>query len=386
MNHIAIIPLRAGSKGIPKKNKKKLLGRPLFTWILTEAIYSRLTKVVVYSDDPEILEYVQANYSWSDKLSALQRSQESAADQASTEMAMREFAEKINYDFDSMCLLQATSPLNTRENINEAIEKLNSGDFDSVLSVVNTKRFVWNKDGSPLNYDYLERPRRQDFNGLLIENGAIYIASRESFRKSQNRLGGKIGLVEMPEDTLTEIDEEHDFVILEELLKKRLQKPGRGYSRIKALVLDVDGVFTDASLSVTENGEFSKTFSVRDGMGLSLLRDAGIDVVVMTAENSTVVARRMEKLDIQDTYLNVKDKYAFLEHLIADRDYDRNQIAYLGDDINDMSNILSCGMGMCPNDADPAILRVADVVLNKEGGKRVIREACEFILKHNQRF
>jgi len=386
MSDIAIIPLRANSKGIVKKNKRKLLGRPLFTWVLTEAIFSKLNKVYVYTDDNEILDYVRQYYSWSEKVIAKERSNESASDVASTEMAMLEFAEKIDYNFDTIMLLQATSPLTSRENINEALDKLAGGTYDSVLSVVSTKRFIWNKNGTSANYDYTNRPRRQDFDGLLIENGAIYISNKETFIQSENRLGGNIGFLEMDEDSLTEIDEPNDFIIIEDLLKNRLKKANKGFSKIRALCLDVDGVFTDATLTVSGEGEFSKTFSLRDGMGLNLLMESGVEVIVMTAEDSEIVARRMKKLGIADAYLNIKDKFSLLEYLLEEKEYGRENIAYIGDDINDMANILYCGLGLCPKDADASILNNADIVLTNDGGCRVIREACTFINKYNQRF
>ncbi len=386
MNNIAIIPLRSNSKGIPKKNKKKLLGRPLFAWTLTEAIFSDLSKVYVFTDDQELLNYIQKEFSWSKKVIALSRSAESATDLASTETAMIEFAEKIKYDFDTICLLQATSPLTTRSNINEAIAKLSSEAYDSVLSVVSAKRFIWNEDGSSINYNYTERPRRQDFNGTLIENGAIYISSKDNFIQNKNRLGGKIGFIKMNEDSLTEIDEVSDFIIIEELLKKRFINANRGFNKIKAFCVDVDGVFTDATLTVTDDGEFSKSFSVRDGMSISLLMATGVEVIVLTSENSKVVAQRMKKLGIADTYLNVKDKFSFLEDLLERKEYTRENIAYLGDDINDMANILSCGLGLCPKDADSSIINSADIVFTRKGGDRVVREACEFIIKYNHRF
>ena len=121
MKKVAIIPLRKGSKGIPGKNKKKLLGRPLFSWVLGAAIFSDLDEVYVFTDDEEILNYVEKEYHWTTKVKGLLRDDVNANDTASTESAMLEFAEKINYNFDMLCLLQATSPLTTAENINEAI-------------------------------------------------------------------------------------------------------------------------------------------------------------------------------------------------------------------------------------------------------------------------
>ena len=241
MKKVAIIPLRAGSKGIPGKNKKKLLGRSLFSWTLGEAIFSNLDKIYIFTDDENIIDFVKKEYTWTDKVEIMVRSQESATDTASTEMGMREFAERINYDFDILCLLQATSPLTSREDINNCLDKIIKENYDSALTVVNTMRFIWNENGESINYDFNNRPRRQDFKGLLVENGAVYTTTKEQFLQSGIRIGRKVAVVKMPEDTLTEIDEKEDWVIMEKLLENRLNKFKKGSKKIKLLVLDVDG-------------------------------------------------------------------------------------------------------------------------------------------------
>ncbi|WP_341199534.1 acylneuraminate cytidylyltransferase family protein [Croceibacter atlanticus] len=214
---VGFIPLRKGSKGIPGKNKKDLAGKPLYQWILDEAILSNLDEVFVFTDDEEIFNEVSQNYA-SQKVKALIRSAESASDTASTEFAMIEFANQIDYNFSTLCLLQATSPLTNTTAINNALSKMETEDIDSLVSVVRTHRFVWNEDGTSKNYDIFKRPRRQDFKGLLIENGAIYCTTISAFKNSKNRISGAIGLLEMNEDTLIEIDTLTDWVILEQLL------------------------------------------------------------------------------------------------------------------------------------------------------------------------
>ena len=224
MKKIAIIPLRAGSKGIPGKNKKKLLGRPLFSLILGEAIFSNLDEIYIFTDDKDIIKYVNKNYTWTEKVKVMERSKESATDTASTEYGMVELAKKLNYNFDILCLLQATSPLTTREDINKCLDKIEKEKYDSALTVVNTMRFIWNENGKSINYDYNSRPRRQDFKGLLVENGAVYTTTKEQFKNSGVRIGGNIAIVKMSEDTLTEIDEKEDWVIMEKLIENRLSK------------------------------------------------------------------------------------------------------------------------------------------------------------------
>ena len=96
MKKVAIIPLRKDSKAIPGKNKKKMVGRPLFSWVLTEAIFSDLDEIYVFTDDQEIIDFVTKEYHWTKKVKALLRNEQNASDTASTESAMLEFSEKIN--------------------------------------------------------------------------------------------------------------------------------------------------------------------------------------------------------------------------------------------------------------------------------------------------
>lgn len=385
MKKVAIIPLRAGSKGIPEKNKKKIMGRPLFSWSLGEAIKSMLDEVYIFTDDNGIIDYVEKEYQWTPKVKVLKRSAKSASDTASTEDAMLEFSSLIKEDYDVMVLIQATSPLVRAEDIDKTIAEVEGGK-DSALTVVHTKRFIWSSKGKSLNYDYMNRPRRQDFNdGLRIENGAVYATSKRQFLASKNRLGGDVAVVEMPEESLYEIDEVEDWLVVEKLLANRLQKQKGALGGLKLLVLDVDGVFTDCKITNNESGEFSKTFSMKDGMGLEILRQSGVEVAVMTSEISDVVKSRMDKLQINELYMGVKDKYSRIDELLKLKGVQRNEIAYIGDDVNDLANIASVGLGACPADAVAEVKANADLVLSKTGGNGAIRELVDFIIKQNKR-
>ena len=385
MKKIAIIPLRKNSKGIPGKNKKKMVGRPLFSWVLSEAIFSNLDAVYVFTDDAEIIDYVTKNYAWSPKVKALLRNDENATETASTESTILEFSEKINQDFDLLCLLQATSPLTTTEAINAGIDKIVNENFDSSLSVVKTHRFTWNENGTPQNYDVFNRPRRQDFEGLLIENGAVYCTTKAAFLNSKNRVSGTIGLVEMPEESLLEIDSRTDWDCIENLLIQRL-KNNKKTTKIEYLVLDVDGVFTDGGVYFNENGEFAKRFDMRDGMGLEILRENKVEVVVITSEQSSLVAQRMKKLQIEHTFLGVKDKFAFLTNFALQKNIDFGAIAYVGDDVNDLSNLCRAGWSFAPSNATKNVLNNVDIVLNNPSGNGAIREVCEFLMRYNTRY
>lgn len=385
MKKTAIIPLRKNSKGIPGKNKKKMLGRPLFSWALTAAIFSELDEVYIFTDDEDIINYVNKEYFWSPKVKALLRNDENASDTASTESVLLEFTESLQNDFDVLCLLQATSPMTTAQDINAALNEIIVNKKTSALTVVNTHRFIWNADGTPQNYDVFKRPRRQDFEGVLIENGAVYTTTKEAFLSSQNRVSGSIGLVKMPEESLVEIDSLADWEIVEGLLADR-QKKKKVHQRIEYLVLDVDGVFTDGCVYYDAEGEMAKKFDMRDGMGLEIIRQNQVEVIVMTSENSELVAQRMKKLQIKHTFLGVKDKFSFLTQFLFDRNSSFGAVAYVGDDVNDLANICSVGWSFTPSDATDVVKANADYVLTNASGDGAIRETCEILLKYNKRY
>jgi N-acylneuraminate cytidylyltransferase len=385
MKKTAIIPLRKGSKSIVGKNKRKMVGRPLFTWVLKEAIFSKLDEIIVFTDDVEIIKFIEKQYAWTPKVKAMLRNAENANDTASTESALVELSNNLNYEYDILCLLQATSPLTTSEAINNCLAAITQDKYDASLTVVNTHRFTWSKDGTPQNYDVFNRPRRQDFEGLLIENGAVYCTTKTAFVNSKNRVSGKIQLVHMLEDSLVEIDSMTDWIIVEELLIDRLKKQ-KNTNKITHIVLDVDGVFTDGTVTFTKDGEHTKSFDMRDGMGLEILRGLGVEVLVMTSEQSELVAERMKKLQIDQVYLGAKDKYSLLQQVLLEKEISIGNVAYVGDDVNDLANICSVGWSFAPNNATNIVKHHADTVLTKSSGSGAIREACEFILNYNKRF
>jgi N-acylneuraminate cytidylyltransferase len=229
MHNVAFIPVRGGSKSIPLKNIKPICGKPLVYWTLKAACGCRyIDQVYVATDSDKIRETVEGfkigdEAELFSKAVVIDRSPESAADTASTEFAMLEFAR--NYEFDNIALIQATSPLLTAEDLDGGFSVFHGRDTDSVLSVVRQKRFNWEIDkngfASPTNYDVFHRPRRQEFDGYLVENGAFYITSRARLLETKNRLSGNIRAYEMDESTYVEIDEPGDWNIVEMQMKLR---------------------------------------------------------------------------------------------------------------------------------------------------------------------
>lgn len=220
MTNIAFIPVRGGSKSIPLKNIKLLLGKPLVYWTAKAANDAKCIDKVIVATDSEDIKNVVKGFGL-DKVEIYNRKEENAQDTSSTESVMLEYIEFAQLNtFDNFFLIQATSPLLKSIHIEQMYEKMRNEGANSALSCVNTKRFFWTKDGKSLNYDYKNRPRRQEFEGLMMENGACYINSVGNILNDKNRLSGKISVSPMPEYTAVEIDEPDDFLLVENLMKK----------------------------------------------------------------------------------------------------------------------------------------------------------------------
>ena len=153
-------------------------------------------------------------------------------------------------------------------------------------------------------------------------------------------------------------------------------------SRIKLLITDCDGVLTDGGVYVSAEGEELKKFNLRDGMGVERLRKVcGIETGIMTCENSPIVAKRAEKLQITHLYLGIKDKKQRLKEILLATNLNADEIAYIGDDLNDLEVITMSGLTASPADGNSLIKETVDYICSLPGGAGAFREFAELIIK-----
>lgn len=379
---IAFIPVRGGSKSIPLKNIKPLCGKPLVCWNI-EALEAcpQVDEVIVATDSDEIWKAVESkNYK---KTKLYRRSAENACDTASTESVMLEYIKYANLpENDIFMLVQATSPLTESVHFSEALQKYATGEYDSMLTCVRNYRFFWNEDGSSMNYDYMNRPRRQNFSGMLMENGAFYINTVKNILSNGNRLGGKIGIYEMPEYTATEIDEPDDWMILEKLMRKYKSEFVNQNAKpsIKLFITDIDGTLTDGGMYYSENGDELKKFNTRDGMGIQMLREAGIKTAIITSEDRKLNQRRAEKLKLDFIRQGKANggKVAVAEEIAKEMGISMQEVAYIGDDVNCVDLLSKVGLAACPADACSKVKEIPGIqVMTRKGGEGCVREFIE---------
>jgi len=150
---------------------------------------------------------------------------------------------------------------------------------------------------------------------------------------------------------------------------------------IRLFATDVDGVLTDAGMYYSESGEELKKFNTRDGMGIKLLQKAGLITALVTQERTKLVARRGEKLMIPEVHQGVMDKLSVVREMAERHGVSMDQVAYMGDDINDLSTLKAVGFSATPADGLPQILAAVDYVCTKKGGEGAVREIVEMILQ-----
>jgi 3-deoxy-D-manno-octulosonate 8-phosphate phosphatase (KDO 8-P phosphatase) len=151
-------------------------------------------------------------------------------------------------------------------------------------------------------------------------------------------------------------------------------------ARIRLLCLDVDGVLTDAGMYYGPDGEVLKKFNTRDGMGLARVRDAGVAVAIISGEDNAIVHARAAKLKIDEVFCGATDKRLAIEELCTRYQLDMSEVAFIGDDLNDLSALECVGLPCAVADAAEPVKAIAAYVTQKRGGDGAVRELCEFLV------
>ena len=226
-NFIAIIPARAGSKEIKKKNIVQIGGYPLISYSIEAAKRSKFIKKIFVSTDGKDIAKVAEKYG----AKIIFRPQKLSSDTTQIEPAVLHAIKCIDKIYrekvDNIVLLQPTSPLRKSDDLDNAIKKFINEKADSLFSCVNLHPCVWKYKNSrilPLNYNPFKRQNRQNMSQTLIENGSIYITKRKIYETKRNRLGGKISKYIMENYSVFEVDTKNDLKFFSTLLHPKIRK------------------------------------------------------------------------------------------------------------------------------------------------------------------
>lgn len=392
---VAIIPARGGSKGLPGKNVMRVGGVPLVARAVAAARAAETVGlVVVTTDDDEI-----ARVARDAGAVVVARPAGLAGDTASSESALLHALDDLREgtggcDGEDGCdafegraeasvtlFIQATSPFIDPSDLDDAVTQIATGARDSVFSAVPSHAFLWADaaDGTArgVNHDPAFRPRRQDRAAEYRETGAFYAMRTDGFRQARHRFFGRTGVQLVPELHAVEIDTAADLVV-SQALANLIDGAAHGID-VDAVVTDFDGVHTDDTAIVGEAGVEFVRVSRSDGAGVARLRDAGVPVLILSAETHPVVSARAAKLGVE-VRQGVADKAGVLRDWALERGIRLDRVAYLGNDRGDLPALEIVGWPVAVADAIPEAKRVARVVLERAGGHGAVRELADAVL------
>ncbi|GAA5204430.1 acylneuraminate cytidylyltransferase [Microbacterium jejuense] len=376
---VAIIPARGGSKGVPRKNLQRVGGVPLVARAVAAAQQSpAIRRVVVTTDDADIAAVAAE---WGAEI--VERPADLAADESTSEGALLHALDELErrrIDVGVLAFLQATSPFIDVAALTDAVHLVRSRRRDSVFSAVETYGFLWEKGvggaAAAVNHDLEFRPRRQDREPHFLETGAFYVMRAAGFRAARHRFFGSVGIAEVSPRTAIEIDTSDELELARAIapLIDRAEP-----MQVDAVVTDFDGVHTDDTVRVDEHGIESVVVSRSDGMGVSLLRAAGIPLLILSTEANPVVTARARKLGVE-VIQAAHDKAAALQEWADAHGIPPARIAYLGNDVNDLPCLHLVGWPVAVPDAHPLVLSAARAVLDRPGGAGAVRDLADRVL------
>lgn len=377
----AVIPARGGSKGVPRKNVRLIGGEPL----VARAIHSLLEvagidTVVVSTDDLEI-----ATVARGAGARVIGRPDELSDDLASSESALQHALEELAAGGtlpDVTVFVQATSPFIRAEDVERAIALVRDGTCDVAFSVTRSDAHLWRygaNGAEGVNHDSRVRHRRQDREPEFLETGAFYVMRTRGFLEHRHRFFGRIEFVEVDPGDALEIDTEHDFRIAELIHAGQNLAPKPDAIGAKAVVTDFDGVHTDDRVMVDQHGIETVTVNRSDGMGIAQLRRAGIPVLILSTETNDVVKARAAKLGVE-VIAGCDDKLTALEGWVDVHGLTLADVAYLGNDVNDLACLQSVGWPVVVAGARAEALAASPIVLRRQGGDGAVRELADRVL------
>uniref|UniRef100_A0A3B1JBQ4 N-acylneuraminate cytidylyltransferase n=1 Tax=Astyanax mexicanus TaxID=7994 RepID=A0A3B1JBQ4_ASTMX len=381
----AVILARGGSKGIPLKNIKMLAGVPLIGWVIRAAQDSGVFHSIWVSTDHEEIERVAKK--WGAQVH--RRSPEVSKDTSTSLETLQEFS-RLNPDVDIICNIQATSPCLHPCHLKQAVEMMTEQGYDSVFSVVRRHHFRWqevkkreNTFTKPLNLDPSRRPRRQDWDGELCENGSFYFATKELVGNGLLQ-GGRMAYFEMLPEYSVDIDVDIDWPVAEQRVL-RFGYFGKDQPELVRLLLcNVSGCLTDGRLHMSVGGLEMVSIHNRDLAGIRMLKNEGMEVILISSSDNPIPVALADKLS-QQTKCELRhfkeQRQVEVERLIVEKNLGWKEVAYLGNDVPDVDCLNLAGISAVPMDSPMVVLNAANYTCQSRAGHGALREFIEHILQ-----
>lgn len=365
MDVLAVIPA-TGSAAV-----RRFAGSPLALHALDQARTARrITRVAIVTDDP-LLARLAAD-GGADVVAPPSEEGRAAPLRAALEL----LAGRDGLAPMLALVIDPTFPLNLTKTIDGAIEHLLRCGADSLLCVQPLRNGLWVQDERGTAAPFAQAPAQQCY----AESGIAALVRVGVFEQTGDLACGRVVLYEVPPLAALQIDDEESWGAAEGLMRSVRSYHARALLRsVRLLVLDFDGVMTDNRVLVMEDGREAVLCSRGDGMGLEMLRKAGLPVMVISKEVNPVVGARCRKLKLRCEQ-GIEDKLGVLTSVVDELELSLSQVAYIGNDVNDLACMTAVGVPISPADGHPDALRAARIVTDLPGGMGAVREICDLLL------
>ena len=399
---LAIIPARGGSKGIPRKNIRPFAGYPLIAYSIAAGLQAKtVTRVIVTTDDDEIAEVARSYGAETPFLRPAELAQDLTTDLPVFQHALNWLASHEDYHPDVIVHLRPTSPVRPPDLVDRTVHVLMAHPTaDSVrgITLASQNPFkMWLLDGEdkpirPLmtvpGIDESYNAPRQILPTAYAH--CVIDAMRPNTILKLNSMSGQTILPVLFDPAYSvDLDTPDDWRRAEERIMRGgplMVWPGHPRrprpEKVRLIVLDFDGVVTDNRVWVDQDGREMVAANRSDSLWLNILREKGVQVLVISTETNPVVAARCRKMNVP--YIQGEgDKGTALKKLLKERDIDAGCAVYCGNDVNDLPCFPLVGWAVAVADSIPEVARQADYVLTQPGGHGAVRELCELILTGN---
>ena len=398
---LAIIPARGGSKSIPRKNVKLLAGHPLIAYSIAAGLQAdRVTRVVVSTDDEEIAQAARAYGAETPFVRPASLAGDDVLDFPVFDHALRWLGENEGYRPDVVVQLRPTSPIRPRTSVDESIAII-TGDprCDSVRAVTPSGQNpfkMWRiENGSmvPLiKTDFIEQYNmpRQKLPASVWQTGHVDTMRYETVIEKKSLTGDRILPLMIDPRYAFDIDNQEQWEFAEWALSHwdfdpvRPGESAADLSSIRLVVFDFDGVLTDNRVYVAQDGTESVACNRSDGWGIARLKEIGIQIAVLSTEENPVVTARCKKLGIA-CHQGKANKGMALKELVSGTDVPLKQVAFVGNDVNDLECMQLAGVSVAVADAYPEVKELANLTLKTKGGAGAAREFCDLIISASSR-
>lgn len=378
----AFVPARGGSERTPGKNLQHICGVPLFLWAANNL--SRCLKredIYIDSDSDEILGIARSH-----GFNVIKR----PADLATNATDGNRFMLWEVSNVEAEVYVQHLPPMIflKQETLSSAINAVVNEGYDSAFSAIREHFYIW-KDNKP-TYDLKNIPNSFTLPLLTIEGMGLYVVKRETILSNRTRVGDHPYLVQMDKYEAIDIDYPEDLEFARSVAKgvgkDSPYTVGIDAYRIKndvrLFVIDIDGTLTDGGMYYSEGGEELKKFNTKDGLGIKRLASQGVAIAFLsTGKNIGLIERRADHLGVSKVYAGHESKEKILKQWCDELGVTMKEVAYIGDDINDLVLISHVGLFACPSDAIEEIKEASHIVLSKAGGEGCVREFIDKYLR-----